>query len=108
MNFAHSKLHLPVTFSRFVTFAKSNVMAKRHCFKSLFISLYCFLMTFVTFYVKDKLYIGKNKNRGIGNIKFKFTYIRRFEIAKCHDINVTPRQRHISRLSTIKQKGDCL
>ena len=108
MNFAHSNPHLPVTFSRLVTFAKSNVIAKRHYLKSLFISLYCFLMTFVTFYVKDKPYIGKNKNRGIGNIKFKFTYIRRYEIAKCHDINVTPRQRHISRLSIIKQKGDCL
>ena len=102
MNFAHSNPHRPVTFSRFVTFAKSNVIAKRHCYKSLFISLYCFLMTFVTFYVKDKLYIGKNKNRGIGNIKFKFVYIGGYENTMCHGTRDTLRA-YLSPLSFFQQ-----
>lgn len=102
MNFAHSNPHLPVTFSRFVTFAKSNVIAKRHCYKSLFISLYCFLMTFVTFYVQDKLYIGKNKNRGIGNIKFKFVYIGGYENTMCHGTRDTLRA-YLSPLSFFQQ-----
>ena len=103
MNFAHSNPHLPVTFSRFVTFAKSNVIAKCHCYKSLFISLYCFLMTFVTFYVKDKLYIGKNKNRGIGNIKFKFVYIGGYENTMCHGTRDTLRT-YLTPFNN--QKGD--
>ena len=103
MNFAHSNPHLPVTFSRFVTFAKSNVIAKRHYYKSLFISIYCFLMTFVTFYVKDKLYIGKNKNRGIGNIKFKFVYIGGYENTMCHGTRDTLRA-YLTPFNN--QKGD--
>ena len=108
MIFSHSNRFGIRDTSAVVSLGKSSVTATCHARNPLFFNPYFFTVSLVTDNVNESIYREKNKNRGIGNIKFKFTYIRRFEIAKCHDTNVTPRQRHISRLSSINQKGDCL
>ena len=108
MIFSHSKRFGIRDTSAVVTLGKASVTATCHARNPLFFNPYFFTVSLVTDNVNESIYREKSKNRGIGNIKFKFTYIRRFEIAKCHDINVTPRQRHISRFSPINQKGDCL
>ena len=108
MSFSHSKRFGIRDTSAVVTLGKASVTATCHARNPLFFNPYFFTVSLVTDNVNESIYRKKSKNKGIGNIKFKFTYIRRFEIAKCHDINVTPRQHHISRFSTINQKGDCL
>ena len=94
MIFSHSKRFGIRDTSAVVTLGKESVTATCHARNPLFFNHYFFTMSLVTDNVNESIYREKNKNRGIGNIKFKFVYIGGYENTMCHGTRDTLRSYH--------------
>ena len=75
MIFSHSNRFGIRDTSAVVSLGKSSVTATCHACNPLLFNPYSFTVSLVTDNVNESIYREKSKNRGIGNIKFKFVYI---------------------------------
>lgn len=106
MSFSHSKRFGIRDTSAVVTLGKSSVTATCHARNSLFFNPYFFTVSLVTDNVNESIYREKNKNRGIGNIKFKFVYVGGYENTMCHGTRDTLRSFPAPLPFFNNQKGD--
>ena len=106
MIFFHSKRFGFRDTSAVVTLDKASVTATCHARNPLFLNSYYFTVTLVTDNVNESIYREKSKNRGIGNIKFKFVYIGGYENTMCHGTRDTRLACHVTPFFFNNQKGD--
>lgn len=106
MIFSHSKRFGFRDTSAVVTLEKASVTATCHARNPLFLNSYYFTVTLVTDNVNESIYREKSKNRGIGNIKFKFVYIGEYENTMCHGTRDTRLACYVPPFFFNNQKGD--